>query len=363
MARTLDADAAAEKDKNATAPAVILKIDFPGPVGTKYYSDRAITVPGLQVESRIVDCGRIRLDLAAGRRPSVDDARIALRDEDGALRSILEPVEIQGSSATIYQHFDGLGSSTMTPLLAGVAAGDVEYREDEGVLAFDVTDISRKWAVDIGRAADTGDFPNMDPRDRGRMLPVVFGRMKHSRAVCVRSGRRGKLLRDCDCDDATLYISGFEDLPDGTSLTIEIGRERITGTISGTAFSVTSRGGGTIASGTTTHATGRQSSIRDSGLGGVDNEYVGYCLKIWITGTYGPSDIPYEYRLGGAVRLFNPPTAGYEYRLIRRFDASTGTIEYWPPFTVEGTRSETPALTLMGVGHAKLVSAGTAYTI
>ena len=363
MPRMLDPAAAAETLKTAAAPAVVLRLDLPAPEGTKWYSDRELTVAGLTIEPRIVSAGRILDELAAGRRPSVTDTTFELRDDDGDLRSAFAAVELQGASATVYQHFEGLAAATMTPVLEGVASGPVEFREADHVMRFDVTDCSRKWAVDVGHAAGRDSFPNVEPRDEGRMLPVVFGRVRRARAACVRTGRRGTLLRDCGDGDTTVYVSGFESLAAGTALTLEIGRERVTGTVDGTRFTVTQRGGGTIASGTATHDTGRLSSIRDTGLGGVDNEYVGLCLKVWITGALEKGDVPFEYLIGTSSLLSDPATSGWEYRLIRRFDASTGTIEYWPPFTVEGTRSETPALTVYGSGQAKLVRAGTSYEI
>ena len=71
MARTLDPEAAAEKDKQATAPAVCLRLDLPSPAGTRYYSDRSLSVPGLDIDPRIVEAGRISRDLAAGKRWSL----------------------------------------------------------------------------------------------------------------------------------------------------------------------------------------------------------------------------------------------------------------------------------------------------
>jgi len=363
MARNLDPGAAAEKDKTATSPAVILRIDFPAPHGQKHYSDRETSIPGVDVEARIVECGAIASDLAAGRRPAAADARIALRDEDGVLRGIVEDVEFQSASATLFQHFEGLPGSAMTPLLSGVVSGPVAYREAGAVLEFDLTDVSRKWAVDVGRTADRAVFPNVAAGDEGRMLPIVYGRVKRARAVAARAGRRGRLLAPATPEDMVLYVTGFEDLPDGTPLSLEIDSERLTGVIAGTVLGVTSRGGGVLANGTTTHETGRQNAIRDENLAGSDNEYVGYALKVFVTGTYDLNDIPYEYRYGGASRLFNAPVCGYEYRPITRFDASTGTVEYWPPFTVEGTRNEAGALQVVGVGHAKLIHLGADYEI
>jgi len=363
MARPLDPFVAAEKEKPATSPALVLRIDFPAPVGARWYSDRELQVEGLEVEPRIASCSPISQDLAAGRRPAVADARLELRDEDGALRAIFASVEPQGARATIYQHFEGLPGQSMTPLLGGVIAPPVLFREAGSVVGFDITDVSRRWAVQVGRRADRASLPGLPPEEEGRLLPIVFGRAKRVRALCARAGRRGRLLSDCGPTSTTLYLQGFEDLPAGTPLTIEIGRERIAGTISGAVFQVSQRGGGTIASGVTTHDTGRQSAIRDAALAGADNEYVGYCLKVFVPGTYQAGDIPYEYRYGGSAQLRDPAPSGYEYRPIARFDASTGTIEYWPPFTVEGTRSETPELHVSGLGRAKLIRAGTPYEI
>jgi len=322
MPRSLDPAASAEKQKTATAPAVVLRIDLPSPEGTKWYSDREVSVAGLEIEPRIVSAGRIAEELAAGRRPSVTRTRFELRDDDGSLRGVLCDVELQGARATVYRHFEGLAAGTMTPVLAGVASGPVEYREDRCTVGFDVADMSRKWAVDVGHAADGETFPDVDPRDEGRMLPVVFGRVRRARGACVRTGARGTLLRDCTPVDSTLYVSGFESLDPGTALTLEIGRERLTGTVDGTRFTVAQRGGGTIASGTTTHDTDRLSAIRDQNLGGVDNEYVGLCLKVWVSGALESGDVPFEYLIGTASKLRDPAASGWEYRLIQRYDAS-----------------------------------------
>ena len=86
MPRMLDPAAAAESVKTATAPAVVLRLDLPAPEGTKWYSDRELTVAGLTIEPRIVSAGRILDELAAGRRPSVTDTTFELRDDDGGLR-------------------------------------------------------------------------------------------------------------------------------------------------------------------------------------------------------------------------------------------------------------------------------------
>ena len=101
MARTLDPAADSEKDALSTSPAVIVRVDLPGPVGTKYYSDRTVAIAGLTVEARIVECGAIASDLAAGRRPAVTDCRLVLRDDDDALGAISDQVEFQGSAATV----------------------------------------------------------------------------------------------------------------------------------------------------------------------------------------------------------------------------------------------------------------------
>ena len=92
MPRLLDPAVLAEKDESATSPAVVLRIDFPGPEGTRYCSDRELAVAGLEIEPRIVEAGRISVELSAGRRPSVADARIALGDPDGEVRAALASV-------------------------------------------------------------------------------------------------------------------------------------------------------------------------------------------------------------------------------------------------------------------------------
>ena len=150
MARTLAPAADSEKDALSTSPAVVVRVDYPAPVGTKYYSDRAVAIAGLTVEARIVECGAIASDLAAGRRPAVTDCRLVLRDDDGALGAISDQVELQGSAATVYQHFDGLAAGTMTPVLTGVVSGPVERRARGAARAFDVPDCSRQGMVAVG---------------------------------------------------------------------------------------------------------------------------------------------------------------------------------------------------------------------
>lgn len=363
MVRALEPAVSAQKDAPLARPAVLLRLEFPAPSGARWYSDRVIAVQGLEVEPRIVSCGPISWELAAGRPPAVSDARLELRDEDGALRELFAAHDPQRVGATVFLHFEGLDGSTMTPILGGIVASPVGFREAESVLELDVVDASRNWAVQISTRADRATFPRVAPEDESRPIPIVFGRVRRMKALAARCGRVGRLMVDCSPGSDRLYIQGFEELPAGTPLTVEIGRERIEGTISGVVFNVTRRGGGTIKSGVTTHATGRQCAIRDAHLAGFDNEYVGYCLKIFIPGARQPGDIPYTYRYGPSAQLRDPAPSGYEYRLITRFDASSGTLEYWPPFTVEGTRSETPELHVSGIGHVRLIPAGTPYEI
>lgn len=364
MPRNLDTSAATQAASKTPSPIIILEINFPAPLSTRYYTSRETTITGLNVEPRLVECGQLQNQLAQGMRIPSNNCHINLRDDDSTLRTILDTTELQGLGAVVYMYFEGLPPSGMTPLLSGVIGGGVKYTEATATLEFDVTDISRKWDMMLGQICSRDSLPNIAPSDEGKMLPIVVGNMKRSKTIQAASSRIGTLLKTCTKDDNTLYISGFEDLPPATPLTIEIGRERITGTISGTMLSVTSRGGGTIASGTVTHSLERQTAMRDSNLTGFDNEYYGYCLLAWISADYLDGDISYDYRYTESTARGEATSYGYEYRVIFRFDASTGTIEYWPPFSVEGTRSdeETPYI-ITGTGHVKLLRPGDTYLI
>ncbi len=323
---TRAAEAAKEK-LNGVHPVNILVLELPSPAGVKRYSDGDFTLEGWEMEGRVADWGDVLLPPAVEALP-LGSLHLFLDDGDHELSDLVSQVNWPGSRARAYQHFEGNSLDDLVVLFDGVIES-VKRSDEKGTCEIELVDLTRALDRPVGTVATRELFPDIDDRDEGRLLPIVYGRVRRAKAVFARCGTKGILLSSCSDTDTTLYVSGFEDLTPGTELTLRMGVEEMVGTISGIVFTVTDRGRA-LYSGHVTDATNEYASLIDSSLGGVDDEHVGYVLRMWVP----------RYDFGGAqvssvqVMGSNPPAGPgrYERAWIVRFDASSGKLEYAPPF-------------------------------
>ena len=320
MTRTLTPAAQAQSGSTAATPINIVKVEFGGGVGTTFYSDRALGdgdgSTALNAQDRVRSWGRISAVLAEQTASAVGDCTLELSDADGVLKGYFDAVEFQRKRVTLYQHFAGLGESDMALLMAGVINAPVRWGRTEGVLRFDVTDISTFHRATVGHLADCDTFPFVSERDENTVLPIVFGRVRRSEAAHVKAGPVAILVRGCTGSDTYLYVNDASRFPQNQAIQIRIENELIEGHFEGNTFHVTQRGVDLIPSSTTTR-TADIHHIEDDSLTGEENEYAPHFIRVTDPGGT-THHRPIWYYSADLHRI------GYTYAII--YDGSYWTV-------------------------------------
>jgi len=307
MARTLSAATIAQKSLYATTPINIIKVEWPAPVGTRYYADRALTYP-VNAEGRVLSWSSLDLTYQDGRLVSAGRCPLTLRDEDKTLIGYARDHEAQRTRVTLYQHFAGLGESDLVPLLSGVMAAPITWAERAATFTFHIAEIVVYHDKVVGTVATRERFSDLPPENEGRMLPLVFGTVRRVPALLAQGGATTELARAALPTDEELFVVDASDCPQGEAVRILIDREEMLGSFQGNKFVVTQRGA-SVASGTTT-AAGEQYAIVDSNL--EQGSYVGAALRVNL-----------------ACQADSHWTKEY-HAIITGHDAAAGKLYYFP---------------------------------
>lgn len=262
------------------APVLALRLDLPG--GTHWYADRDLTAP-VNAEGRIAACSPLKAVFDAMRGGGDAEVEITLRDEDRVLLGLLGSDEFAGCAATLYQHFDPLGESDMTPLLGGLVDTPPRWREADNTLTLTIRGLEAFLAHHrIGEHADRMAFPDVAPEDEGRLLPLVYGRAQRVKAVLVQAGASTELAVPMGYVDMELLVHDAARFPTGT-IRLRIGQEVVEGSFDGNTFTVTERGVGGD-NGTFDPRAGNP-SIVNTDLGGEgDHLYAGRYIQAFVGG-------------------------------------------------------------------------------
>jgi len=281
--RTLTANTTAQKNAASTEPVNILKLEFGGAVGTKYYSDRPLGAGDASswdnAEARVVSWGRIAALIQETKFSPIGDLSIVLQDGDKTLKGYLDTVEFQHKQATLYQWFSGLAEGDLLPIAVGMITAPLRWSETAATITLDITDISTLKRVTIGKLADRDTFPYVAQRDEGRTLPIVFGSVKRTLTIDCNNGAVTELVRPCQANDTTLFVNDASRFPQGESITIRIDKELIIGSFAGNTFTATQRGAALVTNQVTDKAIDAN-NFRDTSLSDNDDTYTGYYVKV-----------------------------------------------------------------------------------
>lgn len=300
MARTLTASATTEKNKQSGAkPLLLVKIEFGGAVGTKWYGDDDLSTP-VAVSGRVVNAGEIDLRLSDNGLQAVSDITVQLADGDGTLLGYLDTVVWALKRATVYQHFIGNNESDLVPLLSGYIDGAPVWRDADGTVEFEVTDITTGYNTTIGRAATKDDFPYMPEESEGKILPVVYGRVEDLRPVQVTGGVKGTLNNYLKPGDEYFVLDNGEAFPQDEEITVRVSGEYIRGTVSGRKFTISERNAALYSGTTTPNTSNNVHNVYDYNAPDRDGLFNGMWLH--IDGRY-PSKIFQYYGGTGKYEL------------------------------------------------------------
>lgn len=325
--RTLTANTIAQKNGTSIRPINILRVDFGGAVGTRYYSDVTLGsgtgLSALNAESRVVSWGNISRSVAEQKPSPTGSVSVSLRDEDKALKTIAEQIAVQSKPAYIYQYFNGLVEGDLVPIMRGTVDSPLKWSQGNAEFQLDLVDIGVHYSQDIGTELDRDDFPYLLDDDEGLIIPFIYGSgVRRVKGLNTCGGSITKLMARCGISDAELFVENAERFPQGSAIVIRIDQELIAGSFSGNTFTITGRGQ-TVKSGTVT-SEGDTLSFVDSTMALTDDYYDKYKL---------------------VVASEDPDTD----RFVTGYNAATKTLSYVPVY-YDGI---TP----------KTLSVGTAYSI
>jgi len=238
MAREIPAAAQTKIDQAlGTEPILIIKIEWPS--DTQYYADKDLTIGAITADGRILSASELQMIEKSDSLGEVAGMNITLDDSDGAIKSKVDKVVIEGTACTVYHHFEGNTDTDLIILLKGRISGDMLW--DEGKRTFDFKVESFIVDDEIGYAPEEDAFANMNNEVVGVPWPMCFGTVVHVPAVRIKRQPRGTLKEGINQNYDSFRVDGWETFPQSTSITIEIDRVRYTGSFTGAIFTVSQR--------------------------------------------------------------------------------------------------------------------------
>jgi len=192
--RSLTNDAYTESQKHlGTEPVIIVKIAWDA--GDYYYADRTTVVDVINANGRIIQFSPISSTGKQDSTGEVSSAGIVLDDTDGALKTLVNTEIIEGKAVTVYQHYEGLGTSDLVVLLRGRIIGDIDWSEGERQLSFSVESYIEDSEVGFAPCEDFG-LTDQNPDTYCQMWPVVFGTVFKLKGLPIRKSPYGTTAGD-----------------------------------------------------------------------------------------------------------------------------------------------------------------------
>ena len=127
---------------------------------------------------------------------------ITLNDIDGTLRNIIDSHDIHLRPVRVYLTFQGLPVEEKALMFEGVINSPIDW--DEGGRTLTFAALSKLESVEAGFTMEDGDFPYIEPQDRNKPWPLVFGQICNMQSVKVRGTRKGFLAEGVGVADPTI---------------------------------------------------------------------------------------------------------------------------------------------------------------
>lgn len=235
--------------KIGAAPVWILKCPFD--TGTVYLSDRVFDVSGwegdITTKGWVKRWSAIDEDIASElASPLVSDMSLDLVIDPAAIPSIDDMLwddlnDVEKTDCTLYLWFLGFEGTGVYPLPVWVG-NIIDFEQlDELTERVQLIDQSVGLNKPIGKKLNTTDWPNADPDDIGKVIPIVYGSVDNVPALAIDAGWVTTLA-----EDIAVGTTSF-DITDATGLAaldvIQVEEEQIRiGSISSNTLSGCTRG-------------------------------------------------------------------------------------------------------------------------
>jgi|GEM_PF-4232713 len=248
--RTLTSTAETNIAVDSTTAYNLVKFEWGGATGTKWYSDTVRTPTGaITTEGRVTDWGSCRCALN-GR----GQWTFSLSDDDGALRGYVDAEGTGGKTVTLYSVVGTMAEADWIVVFKGVTEDRMDWNERNAKLRVTVLDYAAVLSSPLGTLVDEGDFPYAAPDAYGKTLPVVYGYKRGVQAYCVEGGGpRTVMTTDCGRAETTFRVEDATQFPAGT-IRVWVYDELMEGSFTKNRFKA-SRRNLTFATGTAEHDT------------------------------------------------------------------------------------------------------------
>lgn len=216
MSKLLTANALTEKNKKYDVePINLLEIDFGGAVGTKYYSDRPVTVRDANgdivasFEPLVADWGQLDA-ITDGISTTKDITIMLINATSSPISDLFSVVVPEGKSARLWQWFeaDNMIDPDAILLFNGKISSPVRY--NMSTVQIDIVDKILDIEEKIGTPIDLTTYPRALSSHVGRILPHVFGSVEGVPAVGIEVTGKS-IIRTTLNDEATTLTIEVEE--------------------------------------------------------------------------------------------------------------------------------------------------------
>jgi hypothetical protein len=228
MAKDLTSNIVKNKSKRyGTSPVNLLEIQFGGVTGTKYYSDRVVTIDGNTYEAVVKDWGDI--DFILNRSATTSDIHITLVNTlSSPISDIFSVDNPESKVAIVYQWYlddDDMEEADKTILFNGRITSPIKYGLD--TVEFDIVNRILDLEAKVGTVVFRSNYPRSLAAHRGRVLPQVFGSVQNVPAVCVFTAGKSILRKSLNESSLTIEVDDGSVFPTDVAWTLVIEDEHI----------------------------------------------------------------------------------------------------------------------------------------
>lgn len=284
MSKNLTGNTTTEKNSNSTVPINILKIEFGGSVGTKYYSDQNIIIGSIAIIAKVVNWGDFKKEIM-DNAGEIGSFSIDLEDISRIIWDYGKTIEFQAKNVTLYQHFSGNFEADLEIIFCGVIAG-VIWEESEGLISFEVAEKNLFYNKDVGQYGNRANFPNIYKSQENENIPIVIGYVEKVRGVLIETGKETVLsvpLIDKnfqkDPNSVDTIVEDSKEFVQDTSLDLWVSTEYVKGSFHGRKLTITEREKQITSSHTTADST-NPCNMRCNLLSPTGSHWVGLGVRI-----------------------------------------------------------------------------------
>lgn len=280
--RTLTTSSTNDKNSFNTTPINILKIDYAGSIGVKYYSDRRLPFPVITEQELVTSWGTLSFSTVedVGKSKS---ANFIIADTNQIILGYLRSQEIYRKKFYLYQWFDGTLWSDATLLITGTIKETIRS-ETPPEVEFVAEDLLLNYDKKIGTSATKSIFATVNKEEDGDILPLVYGHVDRLRAVQVVEAKRTSLSIPLLPDDTIAVINDSKNFQQNVYMNLFIGSELIKGKFNGRSLTIAQRGKVVATGYTRAMSPNIVTFYAPNSLNPQGPQWIGYYIKFFVGG-------------------------------------------------------------------------------